>query len=237
MRGKEERKVAHSDVDEPIRVLLVDDHILFRKGIASMMASQADMEVVGEASDGLEAIEKARELMPDIILMDIHMPGCDGLEATRIIKQELPYVRIVMLTVSDDDQDLFEAIKSGAMGYLLKSLEPEELFDLVKGAHRGEAAISRITATKILNELTRQAQKDSDPIIPGKAVLTEREKEVLQLVITGATNREIAAALYISENTVKNHLCNILDKLHLQNRIQAAAYALREGLINDPRNT
>ena len=225
-----------ADIDEPVRVLLVDDHVLFRKGISSMMASQLDLEVVGEASDGSEALEKARDLMPDIILMDINMPHCDGLEATRLIKDELPYVKIVILTVSDDEQNLFEAIKSGAMGYLLKNLEPEELFDLVRGVYRGEAAISRNTATKILSELSRQAQRDQEPVISAKTVLTEREKEVLQLVITGATNKEIATALYISENTVKNHLCNILDKLHLQNRIQAAAYALREGLINDPRN-
>lgn len=226
-----------TEIDEPVRVLLVDDHILFRKGISSMMASQPDLEVVGEASDGTEALEKARELMPDIILMDINMPRTDGLEATRLIKEELPYVKIVILTVSDDEQNLFEAIKSGAMGYLLKNLEPEELFDLVRGVYRGEAAISRNTATKILSELSRQAQRDHEPAISAKTVLTDREKEVLQLVITGATNKEIASALYISENTVKNHLCNILDKLHLQNRIQAAAYALREGLISDPRST
>lgn len=223
-----------SHADEPIRVLLADDHVLFRRGIAAMMRSQPDFDVAGEASDGLEALEKARELMPDIILMDIHMPRCDGLEATRLIKEELPYVKIVILTVSDEEQDLFEAVKSGAMGYLLKNLEPDELFELVRGVHRGEAAITRITATKILNELGRQAHRESNPAIQAKSTLTDREKQVLQLVITGATNKEIASTLYISENTVKNHLCNILDKLHLQNRIQAAAYALREGLISDP---
>jgi DNA-binding NarL/FixJ family response regulator len=136
--------------------------------------------------------------------------------------------------VSDEEQDLFEAVKSGAMGYLLKNLEPEDLFELVRGVYRGEAAITRNTATKILNELGRQSHRESEPVIQAKNALTDREKQVLQLVITGATNKEIATSLYISENTVKNHLCNILDKLHLQNRIQAAAYALREGLINDP---
>lgn len=217
----------------PIKVLLVDDHVLFRKGIASMMASQADFEVAGEADDGFRAVERVRELMPDIILMDVRMPECDGLQATRLIKEEFPYTKIVMLTVSDDEQALFDAIKWGAVGYLLKNLDPEELFDYLRGVYRGEAAISRCTARKILSEFGRQAQRD--PARPGdRNILTDREKEVLQLVITGATNKEIASALFISENTVKNHLCNILDKLHLQNRIQAAAYALREGLIQDP---
>jgi len=218
---------------DPIKVLLVDDHVLFRKGIASMMAGQPDFEVAGEADDGFQAVERVQELMPDVVLMDVRMPGCDGLQATRIIKEEYPYAKIIMLTVSDDEQALFEAIKSGAVGYLLKNLEPEELFDFIRGVYRGEAAISRYTAKKILTEFGKQAQRE--PIGPaGKNILTDREKEVLQLVITGATNKEIASALFISENTVKNHLCNILDKLHLQNRIQAAAYALREGLIQDP---
>ncbi len=216
-----------------IRVLLADDHVLFRRGIVSMMASQPSLDIVGEANDGTEALEKARDMMPDVILMDIHMPRCDGLEATRLIKAELPYVKIVMLTVSDDEQDLFEAIKAGASGYLLKNLEPEELFELIGAAARGEAAITRQTATKILSEFGRQSTRHTESTLT-KDLLTEREKEVLQLVITGATNKEIATALFISENTVKNHLCNILDKLHLQNRVQAAAYALREGLIRDP---
>ncbi len=217
----------------PIRVLLVDDHILFRKGIASMMASNPDFEVAGEADDGFDAVDKVRELMPDVILMDIRMPRCDGLRATKLVKDEFPYTKIIMLTVSDDEQALFEAIKSGAVGYLLKNLEPEELFDFIRGVYRGEAAISRYTARKILSEFGRQSQRE--PIAPvNKNILTDREKEVLQLGITGATNKEIASSLFISENTVKNHLCNILDKLHLQNRIQAAAYALREGLIQDP---
>jgi DNA-binding NarL/FixJ family response regulator len=187
------------------------------------------MEVVGEASDGREALERARELMPDLILMDIHMPDWDGLKATRLIKEEMSYVKIVMLTVSDDDEDLFEAIKSGAQGYLLKDIEPEELFELLRGVYRGEAPISGLTAARILDEFTRLAQKESWVPSSGES-LTMREKEVLQRVAKGSTNKEIAAQLFISENTVKNHLRNILAKLHLQNRVQAAAYALREGL-------
>ena len=215
---------------EPIRVLLVDDHVLFRKGLASLIDPLEDMEVVGEAGDGREALERARELMPDLILMDIHMPGWDGLKATQLIKEEMPYVKIVMLTISDDDTDLFEAIKSGAEGYLLKNIAPEELFEMLRGVYRGEAPISGLTAARILDEFARLAQKESWVPSSGES-LTPREKEVLQLVSRGATNKEIASRLFIAENTVKNHLRNILAKLHLQNRVQAAAYALREGLI------
>jgi len=188
---------------------------------------------VGEAGDGREALEKARELMPDLILMDIHMPGWDGLKATRLIKGEMPYVKIVMLTISDDDKDLFEAIKQGAQGYLLKNIEPEELFEMLRGVYRGEAPISGLTAARILDEFTRLAQKEDYDAISEDS-LTLREKEVLRLVAKGATNKEIASQLFIAENTVKNHLRNILAKLHLQNRVQAAAYALREGLIGNP---
>ena len=215
---------------EPIRVLLVDDHALFRKGLASLIEPLEDMEVVGEAGDGREALERARELMPDLILMDIQMPGWDGLKATQLIKEEMPYVKIVMLTVSDDDKDLFEAIKQGAQGYLLKNLSPEELFELLRGVYRGEAPISHLTAARILDEFARLAQKETWVPIAGNNI-TPREKEVLQLVAQGATNKEIASQLFIAENTVKNHLRNILAKLHVQNRVQAAAYARREGLI------
>lgn len=215
---------------DKMRVLLVDDHVLFRKGITSMMKNRPDVEVVGEANDGLEALEKARELMPDIILMDIDMPGHNGLEATRLIKQEMPYVKIIMLTVSDDERDLFAAIKNGAQGYLLKNLEPSELFDMLAGARRGEAAITRAMAAKILSEFGRQASKETESTVQSHG-LTQREVEVLQLVAKGASNREIANQLGIAENTVKNHLRNILDKLHLENRVQAATYAFREGLV------
>jgi len=217
---------------EPIRVLLVDDHVLFRQGLASLIDPLEDMEVAGEAGDGREALERARELMPDLILMDIHMPGWDGLKATRLIKEEMPHVKIIMLTVSDDDKDLFEAIKNGAQGYLLKDIEPEELFEMLRGVYRGEAPISGLTAARILDEFARLSQRKSSVSSSGES-LTPREKEVLQLVAQGATNKEIASQLFIAENTAKNHLRNILAKLHLQNRVQAAAYALREGLIGD----
>jgi DNA-binding NarL/FixJ family response regulator len=213
--------------------MLVDDHVLFRKGIASLLADRPDFEVVGEAEDGLEAVSKARELIPDVILMDVHMPNRDGLEATKIIKQELPHVQIVMLTVSDDDDDLFEAIKNGAKGYLLKDLEPERLFDLLDKVRQGEAAISAPIATKILKELRQPERTTTREAEPTIDALTPREIEVLEQVVTGATNKEIAETLHITENTVKIHLRNILEKLQVQNRIQAAVHAVREGLVDD----
>lgn len=218
----------------PIRVLLVDDHALFRKGIASILAGERGFDVVGEAGDGLAALERARELMPDVILMDIFMPGANGLEATRRIKEALPYVKIVMLTVSEEDQNLFEAIKSGAQGYLLKKIEPQELFTMLRGVVQGDAPISRAMAAKILGEFARQARRPVTTARPG-ADLSAREREVLDLVTQGKSNKEIAAALTIAENTVKNHLKNILEKLHLENRVQAATFALREGLVEKPQ--
>jgi len=216
-----------------LRILLVDDHVLFRKGVAALLARRPEMEVVGEASDGLEAITAAREIIPDLILMDINMPKCDGLEATRMIKRELPHAKIVILTVSDDDQNLFEAIKSGAQGYLLKDLEPTKLYDLLESVSRGEAPLSGVVAAKILKEFARP-NKDPAPMPEMIDELTPREMDILQLVVDGKTNKEIAASLFITENTVKIHLRNILEKLHLQNRIQAAVYAVRQGLVNEP---
>jgi two-component system, NarL family, nitrate/nitrite response regulator NarL len=210
---------------EKKRVLLADDHLLFRKGLAQLLNSQPDFQVVGEANDGLEALAKARELMPDLILLDVNMPRCDGRAATRLIKAELPYVVVVMLTVSDDEQDLFAALKNGAQGYLLKKIDPAELFDQLRGLARGEAALSRLMANKLLKEFAH-----SQPMLASEAALTPREQQVLQLVARGLTNREIAETLVVAENTVKNHLRNILAKLHVENRVQAAAYALREGL-------
>ena len=223
---------------EAIRVLLADDHVLFRKGIASLLSSRNEFRVVGEAGDGNEALEQARLLKPDVVLMDVQMPNCDGLQATKLLKDEMPDVRIVMLTVSDDDQTLFEAIKAGAQGYLLKNLEPEQLYDMLTGITRGEAPISRVMAAKILQEFAALSKRTVPAPAPVPANnLSAREKEVLDLVVRGASNKEIAAQLFITENTVKNHLRNILEKLHLENRVQAAAYAVREGIIKPPTDT
>jgi DNA-binding NarL/FixJ family response regulator len=213
-----------------IKILLVDDHTLFRRGIASLLASQSDTEVVGEASDGLEAVDRARELGPDVILMDIRMPGLNGIEAIRRIREEMPGVKVIALTVSDEDEDLFQAIKWGAQGYLLKSLTPEELLKAIRGVMRGEVAISPPLATKILEELSRQMSHRPGP--RPHARLTPRERGILQLVAGGSSNKEISQALCISESTTRNHLHNILEKLHLHNRVQAAIYARNHGLIS-----
>lgn len=215
---------------ESIKVLLVDDHALFRKGVASALASHTDIEVVGEASNGEEALNKARDLMPDVILMDISMPGCDGLEATRRIKAEIPYVKIIILTVAEQDESLFEAIKSGAHGYLLKTIEPRHLLEALRGVFKGEAPISRVTASKILREFARRSQRSAPEEASPVGKLSPREGEILELLTKGATNKEIAATLCISIHTVKNHLQNIMDKLHIQNRAQAVAYAFEAGL-------
>jgi len=219
----------------PIRVVLVEDHALFRKGIVSLLTGEPGFEVVGEAEDGLQAVERVREIMPDLVVMDLNMPRTTGLEATRRILEEFPYIKIVILTISEDDQDLFEAIKAGAQGYLLKKIEPKALFDTLRGVMRGEASISRIMAAKVMGEFSRQSTRvasgaDRSP------ELSPREIEVLELVAHGKSNKEIAVALNIAENTVKNHLKNILEKLHLENRVQAATYALRQGLLNTPPN-
>lgn len=220
-----------------MRVLLVDDHPLVRDGIASLLMAKG-LEVAGEAGDGTEALHKARQLHPDVILMDIRMPGLNGLEATRLIKTEMPEVKIIMLTVSDDDQDLFEAIKSGAEGYLLKSLEGEQFFELLEGIDRGEAPMSPGMAAKILNEFARRAKQEPEREVtpPDHETLTDRETEVLQLVAGGLSNKEIADILTISENTVKFHLKNILAKLHTRNRTEAVAYALQTGLVRVPES-
>ncbi|MCL5676405.1 MAG: response regulator transcription factor [Firmicutes bacterium] len=210
--------------------MLVDDHELFRRGVKSLLAAEPDIEVVGEAHDGGEALTKAQELMPDLILMDISMPEIDGLEATRRVKQAMPYVKILILTVSDLEQNLFEAIKAGAQGYLLKSVDPEHLLDAVRKAYNGEAAISGGLAAKILTEFAR---RDAQPSHSGRESLGAREMDVLRELSRGASNKEIASVLCISENTVRNHVKNILAKLHLDNRVQAATFAIRQGITSE----
>ena len=215
-----------------MRVLLADDHALFRAGIASLLRAWG-MDVVGQAADGDEAIELARRLKPELVLMDVRMSPRNGLEATRVIKTELPDVKVIIVTVSEDEQDLFEAIKSGAEGYLLKGMSEEELGSTLARISAGEPALSPGLATKILDEFARMAREGAGKPAGPEDELTDREREVLRLVAEGATNREIASRLYVSENTVSFHMKNILGKLHLKNRAQAAAFAIRAGLADD----
>lgn len=211
-----------------IRVLLVDDHALFRQGLAALFATREGWEVVGEAEDGLQALELVRKTRPDLVLMDIKMPGVDGLAATRAITTEMPETKVVMLTVSEEDEDLFAAIESGAQGYLLKSLEAEDFFGMLESLAAGEAVISPSLAWRILSAMRESGAGARSP----EESLTPREQQVLEQLVQGATNREIAAALSISEHTVKFHLRNVLQKLHLKNRAQVVAYALRHGLVS-----
>ncbi len=213
------------------RVLLVDDHLLFREGLVNILAGQPDFEVVGEAADGLEAIVKAEELSPDLILMDVTMPVCDGLEATQRIKKELPDVTIVMLTVNDENENVFEAIRNGAQGYLLKNVSSRELLASLRGAMRDEAAITRTLGGRMLAEFRRISKHAIDTSITNPATLTAREQEVLEHVAAGQTNKEIAQTLNLSIHTVKSHMRKILTKLHLEKRQEAVLYAKKEGLI------
>lgn len=213
-----------------LSVLLADDHQLFREGLANILNAQPDFEVIGEAADGLEAVVKTRQLQPDLVVMDISMPGMDGVEATRRIKVENPVVTVVMLTVRDEDEKLFEAIMNGAQGYLLKNIRSRDLLALLRGTARGEAAITPSMGGRMLEEfrrLSHQVPEQSDDA----PTLTRREQEVLGLVAQGATDKEIAAALNISIHTSKSHMRNILAKLHMVHRYEAAQYALRKGLI------
>lgn len=213
-----------------MRILLVDDHALFRDGVASLLRAWGH-DVVGQAADGSQAIELADSLVPEVVLMDVRMPRVSGLEATAEIKSRHPEIAIVMLTVSEDESDLFKAIKAGAQGYLLKNLEAPQLRTMLEGVARGEPALSPATAARIIDEFLRSPATTPPPA----QRLTDRELEVLELVTAGLRNREIAAALGISENTAKFHLKNIVEKLHAQNRAELAARAVREGLVPDHR--
>ena len=215
----------------PIDILLVDDHLLFREGLKSLLELMEEMHIVGEAGDGEEAIAMARELMPDVILMDIRLPGMSGVEATRIIKNEMPTVEIVMLTASEDDAHLFDSLKAGAQGYVLKNVASQELAKLIHGVLAGEAAISGVMASKILAELNKNETKEEREL--SGTELTKREIEVLKLIGEGFSNRQISGKLFVTESTVKKHVRNILQKLHLQNRVQVALYAVDQGLVND----
>lgn len=212
-----------------MKILIADDHTLFRDSLRSLLEAHG-LEVVGEARNGREAVDLARRLKPEVVLMDLSMPEMDGLAATRLISADQPEVKVVVLTASDEDSKLFEAIKSGAQGYLLKNLESEDFFNLLDGVSRGEPALTPALARKLLQEFARPAQPPTAPQDPD--ALTDREREVLELLVNGVTsNRKLAKQLGVSENTVKFHVRNILDKLHLHNRAQVVSYAIRNRIV------
>ena len=218
--------------DDAIRVVICDDHALFRRGLTMVLAEEDDIEVVGEAEDGDSAVAVATDLAPDVVLMDVRMPKRSGIEATRAIAEAVPSARIVMLTVSDEEDDLYEAIKAGATGYLLKEISIEEVASAIRAVVSGQSLITPSMASKLLTEFSSLSKKaEARSAVPGPT-LTARELEVLKLVAQGMSNKEIAVELFISENTVKNHVRNILEKLHLHSRMEAVMYAVREKILD-----
>jgi len=219
---------------DEIRVMICDDHALFRRGLIMVLEAEDDIAVVAEAEDGEDAVEKAVEHVPDVVLMDVRMPGVDGIEATRRIAEKVPTAKILMLTVSDEEEDLYEAIKAGATGYLLKEVSIEEVAPAARAVVAGQSLISPSMASKLLGEFSNLAKRAEERSSVPTPRLTDRELEVLRLVALGKSNREIAGDLFISENTVKNHVRNILEKLHLHTRMEAVMYAVREKLLDIP---
>jgi two-component system NarL family response regulator len=217
---------------EAVRVVVVDDQELFRRGLTMLLGVEADIEVVGEAGDGISAATLVANVVPDIVLLDVRMPKRTGLEACIEIKQLVPAARIIMLTVSDEEADLYEAVKNGASGYLLKDSSIDEVAQAVRVVAEGQSLISPSMAVKLLDEFKEMSRTDRDQVPTPR--LTDRELEVLRLVATGLNNREVAKQLFISENTVKNHVRNILEKLQLHSRMEAVMYAVREKLLDLP---
>lgn len=215
-----------------IRVLICDDHAVFRQGLRIVLESETDIEVVGEADDGTKATSQAEETAPDIVLMDVRMPGLSGIDATRRIAEVVPTAKIIMLTVSDEEADLYEAVKAGAAGYLLKEISIEEISHAVRSVHAGQSLISPSMAGKLLTEFTTLARQADSRVLMPAPTLTDRELQVLRLVAEGLSNKAIAGELYIAENTVKNHIRNILEKLHLHSRMEAVMFAVREKLLD-----
>ena len=224
---------ASSAPAEPVRVLVVDDHALFRRGLGLVLEAEDGIEVVGEAGDGVAGLARAAELAPDVVLMDVRMPAMSGIDAARHMAEQVPATRVVMLTVSDEEDDLYEAIKVGAAGYLLKEISVDEVAGAVRSVMQGHTLISPSMAGKLLVEFTslsRRCEDRTPEVVPPR--LTARELEVLREVAAGRTNREVGALLHISENTVKNHVRNILEKLQLHSRVQAVVYAVREQILD-----
>jgi len=217
-----------------IKVLLVDDHNLFRQGLHRLLDDFEQLDIVGEAANGQDALDKVARWQPDLVLMDLNMPVMSGLEATRQIRERFPHIQVVMLTVSDRDEDLFSAIKAGAHGYLLKNVQTSELIRAIKRVRAGEAIVAPAMAVRLLREFRSLArQAPSAPVAASIRELSQREIDVLRLVAQGFANKEIADQLNLSEHTVKSHLRNILEKLHLRSRAHAAAYAVHAGVVRE----
>lgn len=212
-------------MNETIRILIADDHAIVREGLRALLATESNLELVGEASDGAQAVDKARALKPDVILLDMLMPRKEGLEALIEIKQNMPEARVIVLTSFSDDERVFSAIRSGALGYLLKDSSPQDLLQAIHTVANGEGFLSPSIASKVMREINQPPK-----LPPTKDPITEREVEILQHVAKGLTNDEIAEKLVVSERTVRTHVSNILAKLQLANRTQAALYALKEGI-------
>lgn len=212
-------------MSDRIGILIADDHPVVRQGLRTFLELQDDLEILGEASDGEEAVAKVRELLPEVVLLDLVMPRLDGIEATRRIRAASPSTKVIVLTSFADDEKVFPSVKAGAAGYLLKDVEPQALVEAIRAVHRGEALLHPTVAAKLMQEVARGERR-----APGEA-LTERELEVLGLIARGLANKEIARELVLSEKTVKTHVSNILAKLHLTDRTQAALYAVRERLV------
>jgi two-component system, NarL family, nitrate/nitrite response regulator NarL len=214
----------------PIRVLIVDDHTLFRSGIKLLLQRQEGFEVVGEAGDGLEGVKRAKQLEPDVVLLDLHMPGTSGLEAIPLLREEVPRAEVIMLTVSEDAEDLLDALRAGARGYLLKNIETDFLLDSIRRAVNGESVMSSQMAGKLADAM-RIGKKGAGSTETGLEKLTPREREIIVMLARGISNKEIARALDLAESTVKIHVQGILRKLNLSSRVQAAVYAVEHGLI------
>ena len=216
---------------DPIRVLIADDHELFRRGLRMVLEDEPDIEVIGEVGDGRAALQIARDEVPDVVVMDVRMPLMSGIDAARQMKEDAPNIKVLMLTISDDEDDLYQAIKAGANGYLLKEISIDEIGNAVRSVWGGQSLISPSMASKLLNEFASMIKKEEEKQQVPAPRLTPREMEVLTHVAQGKNNREIAKSLFISENTVKNHVRNILEKLHLHSRMEAVVYAVREKLL------
>ena len=213
-----------------LRIFLIDDHNLFRSGVKALLARQPDFEVVGEAADGLEGLKRAREMKPDVVLLDLNMPGITGREAVQMLVEELPQTQVLMLTVSEDAEDLIDTLKSGARGYLLKNIDAEFLVDAIRRAARGEAVMSPQMTSKLVQGL-QHGGREMTAEVADKDRISPREREILMQLVRGASNKEMARELKLAESTVKIHVQNILRKLNLTSRVQAAVYAVEHGIV------